>query len=202
MRQKAISLRPLRFRPAPTPSANATSRSISLPALNARNSLTSPSSQNRLTSRSRFIAKSSRMILRRSTWPSRLCSAGKGADSMRWPIRSPPCDAVRRPRTSRSSTNSPRPARGWPCSCSKSPGRISLIPIGRDSNRSKTKVEELESALSARRPEFRAQAQPVTLAAVQAALPAGSALVEFAVYTPQDPRTDKSECRRVTSPIC
>src|SRR6266511_2133325 len=53
------------------------------------------------------------------------------------------------------------------------------------------KGEELESALSARRPEFRAQ--PVTLAAVQSALPAGGALVEFAAYTPQDPRNDKNK---------
>jgi len=53
------------------------------------------------------------------------------------------------------------------------------------------KVEELESALSARRPEFRAQ--PVTLNAVQSALPADSALVEFAIYTPQDPRNNKNK---------
>jgi CHAT domain-containing protein len=55
------------------------------------------------------------------------------------------------------------------------------------------KVEELESALGARSPDFRAQAQPVTLGAVQSALPAGSALVEFAVYTPLDPRNNKSK---------
>jgi tetratricopeptide (TPR) repeat protein len=55
------------------------------------------------------------------------------------------------------------------------------------------RVEELESALSARNPDFRAQAQPVTLAAVQSALPAGGALVEFAVYTPQDPRNNKNK---------
>src|SRR5215813_8576746 len=55
------------------------------------------------------------------------------------------------------------------------------------------RVEDLESALSARRPDFRAQAQPVTLTAVQSALPAGSALVEFAVYTPQDPRNNKNK---------
>ncbi|HKX29242.1 MAG TPA: CHAT domain-containing protein [Blastocatellia bacterium] len=48
------------------------------------------------------------------------------------------------------------------------------------------KVEELEAALSARSTEFRAQAQPITLAAVQAALPAGSALIEFAITTPQE----------------
>ncbi len=55
------------------------------------------------------------------------------------------------------------------------------------------KVEELESALSARRPDFRAQTQPVTLNAVQSAIPAGGALVEFAVYKPQDPRNVKNK---------
>jgi CHAT domain-containing protein/Tfp pilus assembly protein PilF len=54
------------------------------------------------------------------------------------------------------------------------------------------KVEGLESALSAGNPDFRAQAQPVTLADVQSALPAGGALVEFAVYTPRDPRNNKN----------
>jgi CHAT domain-containing protein/Tfp pilus assembly protein PilF len=53
-------------------------------------------------------------------------------------------------------------------------------------------VEELESALGARSPEFRAQAQPVMLSDVQSALPVGSALVEFAVYTPRDPRNNKN----------
>jgi tetratricopeptide (TPR) repeat protein len=52
------------------------------------------------------------------------------------------------------------------------------------------KAEELESALSARRPEFRAQT--VTLTTVQSALPAGAALVEFAVYTPQNLRNEEN----------
>jgi CHAT domain-containing protein/tetratricopeptide (TPR) repeat protein len=52
-------------------------------------------------------------------------------------------------------------------------------------------VEKLEAELSSRSAEFRAQ--PVTLAAVQATLPIGSALVEFAVFTPQKPQTGKSE---------
>jgi hypothetical protein len=47
--------------------------------------------------------------------------------------------------------------------------------------------------LSARSPDFRAQAQPVTPAAVQSSLPAGGALVEFAVYTPHDPRNNKNK---------
>src|SRR4029453_9906305 len=57
----------------------------------------------------------------------------------------------------------------------------------------KDRVEELESALSSRSHDLSEQAQPVTLIAVQSALPAGSALVEFAVYTPQDPRNDKNK---------
>src|SRR5215468_8552168 len=55
------------------------------------------------------------------------------------------------------------------------------------------KVDELEAELSSRSAEFRAQTQPVTLAAVQAALPAGSALIEFAVFTPHDIHTGKSQ---------
>jgi CHAT domain-containing protein/tetratricopeptide (TPR) repeat protein len=54
-------------------------------------------------------------------------------------------------------------------------------------------VENLESELSFRSVEFRTQAQPVTLAAVQAVLPADSALIEFTVYTPQDFRTEKNK---------
>jgi CHAT domain-containing protein/Tfp pilus assembly protein PilF len=54
-------------------------------------------------------------------------------------------------------------------------------------------VDELEAELSSRSAEFRANKQPVTLAAVQAALPAGSALVEFAYFTPLDPQTQKSK---------
>src|SRR4030095_5592141 len=55
------------------------------------------------------------------------------------------------------------------------------------------KVDELESALNARSPDFSAQKQPVTLRAVQSALPADGALVESAVYTPQDPRNHKNK---------
>jgi CHAT domain-containing protein len=54
-------------------------------------------------------------------------------------------------------------------------------------------VDELESALSARLPQFPGRAQLVTLAAVQSALPADSALVEFAVYTPQDLRNENNK---------
>jgi len=46
--------------------------------------------------------------------------------------------------------------------------------------------ERLEADISARSAEFRAQSQPVTLAAVQAAIPDRAALIEFAVYQPFD----------------
>jgi CHAT domain-containing protein/Tfp pilus assembly protein PilF len=58
------------------------------------------------------------------------------------------------------------------------------------------KVDGLEGELSAHSTEFRKQKQPVTLAAVQAALPAGSTLVEFAFYTPMEPKTEKSRLPR------
>ena len=53
------------------------------------------------------------------------------------------------------------------------------------------KIEELESALSARSSKFRAEIQPVTLAAVQSALPDDSVLLEFAVYTPRNLKTGR-----------
>jgi CHAT domain-containing protein/Flp pilus assembly protein TadD len=55
----------------------------------------------------------------------------------------------------------------------------------------KEKVENLEAELSSRSAEFRAQTQPITIAAVQAALPADSALIEFAYLTPLDAQTEK-----------
>jgi CHAT domain-containing protein/Tfp pilus assembly protein PilF len=53
-------------------------------------------------------------------------------------------------------------------------------------------IDKLERELSSRSAGFRRQSQPVTLAAVQAALPAGSALVEFAVHSLMDPKAEKS----------
>ena len=50
--------------------------------------------------------------------------------------------------------------------------------------------EQLEEELSAHSAEFRAQTQPVTLDAVQAAIPDDAALVEFAVFRPFDPKAE------------
>ncbi|MGH9843954.1 MAG: tetratricopeptide repeat protein, partial [Blastocatellia bacterium] len=49
--------------------------------------------------------------------------------------------------------------------------------------------ERITAAISARSAQFRIQTQPVTLPDVQSVLPAGSALVEFARYSPIDART-------------
>jgi CHAT domain-containing protein len=60
-------------------------------------------------------------------------------------------------------------------------------------NQLEEQIEKWEGELSARSAGFRAQTKPVTLAAVQAALPAASALVEFVVFTPQDPRSGNEQ---------
>jgi CHAT domain-containing protein/tetratricopeptide (TPR) repeat protein len=57
-------------------------------------------------------------------------------------------------------------------------------------------VDGLEAELSSRIFEFHKQAQPVTIAAVQAALPATSALVEFVVFSPRELRTEKKQSPR------
>jgi CHAT domain-containing protein len=53
--------------------------------------------------------------------------------------------------------------------------------------------ERLEAEIGARDAEFRSQTQPVTLRAVQAAMPEDSALLEFVVFRPFDPREDQYE---------
>jgi CHAT domain-containing protein/Tfp pilus assembly protein PilF len=55
------------------------------------------------------------------------------------------------------------------------------------------RVENLEAELSARSAEFRAQSQPVTLSAVQSAIPGDSVLIEFVTYTPREPRTEERQ---------
>jgi CHAT domain-containing protein len=54
-------------------------------------------------------------------------------------------------------------------------------------------VEKLEAEIGDRNSEFRAQSQPVTLAAVQSAIPAEAALVEFFVYRPFNAKSAKRD---------
>jgi len=58
-----------------------------------------------------------------------------------------------------------------------------------DIERLSAEIDKLEASLSAGVPEFQA---PVTLAAVQAAIPSGAALVEFARYRPRAPLSSDS----------
>jgi len=53
--------------------------------------------------------------------------------------------------------------------------------------------EKLDSEISRRSAEFRAQGATVTLAAVQRAIPRDAALIEFATYRPFNPRLDNLE---------
>ncbi|MGE5246278.1 MAG: tetratricopeptide repeat protein, partial [Betaproteobacteria bacterium] len=52
--------------------------------------------------------------------------------------------------------------------------------------------EQLEATLSEHSAEFRAEIRPVTLEAVQAAMPEDAALLEFTVYRPFDPRAERN----------
>jgi CHAT domain-containing protein/Tfp pilus assembly protein PilF len=68
--------------------------------------------------------------------------------------------------------------------------------LGSDARRARLQqledqVEKLESDLSARSTAFRAKPQPVTLEAVQSAIPQDAVLVEFAFYKPFDAKTKK-----------
>ena len=54
------------------------------------------------------------------------------------------------------------------------------------------KKERLEAEISRRSAEFRASSQLVTLAAIQEAIPASAALIEFAVYRPFDPKAENN----------
>jgi len=56
-----------------------------------------------------------------------------------------------------------------------------------------SRKERLEATLSARSADFRAEMRPVTLEAVQAAIPGDAALVEFVVFRPFDPEAERNE---------
>src|SRR5262245_972480 len=56
-----------------------------------------------------------------------------------------------------------------------------------------SRKEQLEATLSERSADFRAEVRPVTLEAVQAAIPRDASLVEFAVFRPFDPEAERNE---------
>jgi CHAT domain-containing protein/Flp pilus assembly protein TadD len=76
------------------------------------------------------------------------------------------------------------------------PGNFKPDDYRKDLDSLKEKVDNLEAELSSRNDEFgkyRKDNQPTTLSAIQSALPPHTALVEFAYFTPLDPKTDKYE---------
>ncbi|HMZ81045.1 MAG TPA: tetratricopeptide repeat protein, partial [Acidobacteriota bacterium] len=52
-------------------------------------------------------------------------------------------------------------------------------------------AEQLEAQISTRSIEFKVQTTPITLESIQKLIPADAALVEFALYHPYDPKTNK-----------
>lgn len=77
----------------------------------------------------------------------------------------------------------------------RGPGRQEAAAFGRDVAAAEEAVQQAERDVSARSAVYRAQARPVTVEAVQAALPPGSALVEIAVYRPFDNRAAQRDKR-------
>src|SRR6266511_1190276 len=170
-----ISLKPSGFDLAPIPSANTTSRSIWPSAPNVSNWPISPSSQPRPIPRSRFTRRSPRK--------------GRGLQAMADKIAILRRHAARQDQQlfdQLADARSQLAALTLGESSTAKPGtyRAQLASL-------REKADELEATLSSHSAEFRTQSQPVALAAVQSALPAGSVLVEFAAYRPHELPTEK-----------
>jgi CHAT domain-containing protein/Tfp pilus assembly protein PilF len=71
------------------------------------------------------------------------------------------------------------------------PGRIPPAEHQKRIRDLEDQKEKLEDRISRRSGEFRAQSQPITLEAVQAAIPADTALVEFVAFQPFNPKVAK-----------
>ena len=72
----------------------------------------------------------------------------------------------------------------------RGPGKTSAAAHRSQLDQLGAEVDKLEAAISARSAEFRAQSHPITIEAVQSAIPEGAALVEFALYHPGDAKID------------
>ena len=69
------------------------------------------------------------------------------------------------------------------------PEKLSPEQYKNQINQLEDQINQLEDQLSRRSAEFRAQIQPITLEAIQRLIPANTALVEFVVYKPVNPKT-------------
>ncbi len=70
------------------------------------------------------------------------------------------------------------------------PGKLAPSDYRKQLDESRQRREALEDEISSHSAAFRAQAQPVTLAAVRNAIPSDAALLEFAEYHPFNPTMD------------
>src|SRR5262249_36597657 len=68
------------------------------------------------------------------------------------------------------------------------PGKLSTVEYRQQLSSLEEQREKLEAAISERSAEFRAQAQPVSLAAVRGAIASDAALIEFAAYAAFNPK--------------
>src|SRR3954470_7880312 len=115
----------------------------------------------------------------RSSWRSRPSSAARDASSTRWPTarlaRAPPSPALQQQFEQLSHVRSE-----WVGRLSAPAGPPAAAAAHRDAIKAlRTRMDELEAALSAASDEFRTQVAPVPVAAVQTEIPADAALVEF-----------------------
>ncbi|MBX7222236.1 MAG: tetratricopeptide repeat protein [Blastocatellia bacterium] len=78
----------------------------------------------------------------------------------------------------------------------KGPGKQGIETHRTEIKELEEKAGLLEAQVSSRSAEFRAQAQPITLEAIQKAIPPDAALVEFASYRPFDAKTEQFGNRR------
>ena len=77
----------------------------------------------------------------------------------------------------------------------RGPGRQDAASFARDVTAAEEQLQQAERDLSERSAAYRSQARPVTVEAVQGALPAGAALVEIAVCRPFNNRVAQREKR-------
>jgi CHAT domain-containing protein/Tfp pilus assembly protein PilF len=77
----------------------------------------------------------------------------------------------------------------------RGPGRMPREDFDRNVAALEERTQTLEASLSRQSAAFRAQSVPITVSAVQAAVPADGALVEFVAYRPFDPLAVRRDAR-------
>ena len=75
------------------------------------------------------------------------------------------------------------------------PGRLTAEQYREQIRTAENEAEQLESEINRKSGEFRAQSLPITLEAIQEAIPADAALIEFALYRPFNARATRAADR-------